>query len=95
MHQLLVLSICTISVALIAEMLTRASAQTRPDLKARCAQLLAYYDRYGSGRGEHSDGARNMTRLGAGVDCAEGRYEQGIRAMEKLLKSKKFSVPPP
>ena len=95
MHQLLVLSICTISIVLIAEMLARASAQTRHDAKARCAQLLAYYDRYGSGRGEHSDGARNMTRVAAGIDCAEGRYEAGIREMEELLKRKKFRVPPP
>ena len=63
------------------------------DLKARCDQLIAYFDRYGSGRGEHSDGARNMTRLSARIDCDRGQYEQGIRAMEDLLRRKKLAVP--
>ncbi|ODT21294.1 MAG: hypothetical protein ABS35_17695 [Kaistia sp. SCN 65-12] len=63
------------------------------DLKARCDQLIAYFDRYGSGRGEHSDGARNMTRLSARIDCDRGQYEQGIRAMEDLLRRKKLTVP--
>jgi len=64
------------------------------DLKARCDQLIAYFDRYGSGRGVHSDGARNMTRLSARIDCDRGQYEQGIGAMEDLLRRKKFTVPP-
>jgi hypothetical protein len=72
-----------------------ASAQTPQDLKARCDQLLSYYDRYGAGRSENSDGARNMTRLGAGVDCEKGRYQDSITAMEALLKQKHFDVPPP
>ncbi len=63
------------------------------DLKVRCDQLIAYFDRYGSGRGEHSDGARNMTRLSARIDCDRGQYEQGIRAMEDLLRRKKLAVP--
>lgn len=64
------------------------------DLKARWDQLIAYFDRYGSGRGVHSDGARNMTRLSARIDCDRGQYEQGIGAMEDLLRRKKFTVPP-
>ena len=63
------------------------------DLKARCDQLIAYFDRYGSGRGEHSDGARNMTRLSARIDCDRGQYEEGIKAMEDLLRRKKLAVP--
>jgi hypothetical protein len=65
------------------------------DLKARCQQLISMYDRYGASRGENSDGARNHTRIGAEVDCREGRYAQGIAEMETLLKQKNFDVPPP
>ncbi len=32
---------------------------------ARCRQLVAYYDRYGVGRNNNSDGRRNHTRIGA------------------------------
>jgi len=63
------------------------------DLKARCDQLIAYFDRYGSGRGEHSDGARNMTRRSARIDCDRGQYEEGIKAMEDLLRRKKLAAP--
>src|SRR5215468_8794438 len=76
---------------------TSAVAQTQAsasNLKARCDQLISYYDRYGVGRGENSDGARNHTRIAADLDCQQGRYEQGISAMEALLRRKNFDVPP-
>jgi len=72
-----------------------ASAQTPQDLKARCDQLLSYYDRYGASRSENSDGARNMSRIGAGIDCEHGRYQESIATMEALLKQKHFDVPAP
>lgn len=72
-----------------------AAAQSTASLKARCAQLIAYYDRYGMGRSTDSDGRRNHTRLAASIDCANGDYEKGIAAMEALLVAKKFTVPPP
>ena len=72
-----------------------ASAQSTEDLKARCNQLISYYDRFGASRSENSDGNRNMTRVGAGVDCEKGRYQESIAAMEGLLKQKHFDVPPP
>jgi len=90
-----------IAVVLAAAISSQASAQSQAttqnqqDLKARCNQLISYYDRYGSSRGENSDGARNFTRIGAGVDCEKGRYQDGIAAMEALLKQKSFEVPPP
>ena len=71
-----------------------AAAQPSPDPKARCAQLLAYWDRYGARRGEGGSGP-NMTRMGAGIDCEKGRYDSGIKAMEDLLKQNRFTVPPP
>ena len=71
-----------------------ATAPNTADLKARCDQLISIYDRYGASRSENSDGARNHTRIGAGVDCQQGRYSQGIAEMEALLKDKHFEVPP-
>jgi hypothetical protein len=71
-----------------------AAVPSNADLKARCQQLISFYDRYGASRGENSDGARNHTRIGAEVDCREGRYDQGIAEMETLLKQKQFDVPP-
>lgn len=65
------------------------------DLKARCDQLISLYDRYGASRSENSDGARNHSRISAGVDCDQGRYSEGVAAMESLLKQKHFEVPPP
>src|SRR5690348_8008611 len=39
-------------------------------LKGRCAELVAYFDRYGgTGRSEDSDGARNHTRISAQIEC--------------------------
>jgi len=64
-------------------------------LKARCQQLIAYYDRFGVGRSNNSDGRRNHTRIGAEIDCSRGLYAEGIAAMEKLLRAKKFTPPPP
>ena len=63
-------------------------------LKDRCAQLVAYFDRYGgTGRSEDTDGARNHTRIGAAIDCEKGQYDKGISAMEALLKRKHYDVP--
>ena len=70
-----------------------AAAQSNADLKARCEQLTAYYDRYGVDRSENSDGARNHTRIAAGLDCEDGHYAKGISEMEALLKRKAFDVP--
>jgi hypothetical protein len=72
-----------------------ASAQTTVDLQARCAQLVAFYDRYGRSRSLNSDGGRNHTRIAANIDCERGHYEKGIAIMEDLLRRKAFDVPPP
>ncbi|MPZ31723.1 MAG: hypothetical protein GEV13_12125 [Rhodospirillales bacterium] len=72
-----------------------ATAPGDADLKARCKQLISMYDRYGASRGENSDGARNHTRIGADIDCANGHAVEGVAAMEDLLKRKKFDAPPP
>ena len=70
-------------------------AQGEQTLKARCSQLMTFYDWYGSGRSENSDGSRHHTRIAADIDCKKGNYQDGIAAMEALLRRKKFDVPPP
>jgi hypothetical protein len=80
-------------IILMTALTNPASAQMDQDLKARCSQLIRYYDYYGASRTENSDGGRNMTRIGAQVDCTKGRYQAGIEAMEDLLRRKKFPVP--
>ena len=62
-------------------------------LAARCAELGAIFDRYGTRRSEGSGGP-DMIRLGAGIDCQRGRYAQGIAALEDLLKRNRISYPP-
>ena len=64
-------------------------------MKGRCSQLVAYFDRYGVGRGENSDGPRNHTRIGAAIECERVNYRQGIDTMAGLLKRKAFDVPKP
>ncbi len=78
-----------------AHMANLALAQTTVDPAARCAQLVAFYDRYGRSRSLNSDGGRNHTRIGANIDCERGHYEKGIAIMEDLLRRKAFDVPPP
>jgi hypothetical protein len=101
MHPLLPRSTLVLAAVLAAGLVNSASAQnsasasTSPDLKARCDQLISYFDRYGAGRSENSDGARNHTRIAAGLDCEKGHYAEGVAAMETLLKNKNFDVPPP
>ena len=110
MYPLSIRSVCAIAAAvLMTSMAVPASSQTESqqtaspaaspqmtsDAKARCKQLIDYFDRYGAGRSEASDGARNMTRIGAGIDCANGRTEEGVKAMEGLLARKELHLPPP
>jgi hypothetical protein len=87
------LAIAVMSSSAIAQ--NSATAPNNADLKARCDQLISMYDRYGASRSENSDGARNHTRIGAGIDCANGHAAEGVAAMEGLLKDKKFDAPPP
>ena len=87
------LAIALMSSSAIAQ--NSATAPNNADLKARCDQLISMYDRYGASRSENSDGARNHTRIGAGIDCANGHAAEGVAAMEELLKGKRFDASPP
>jgi hypothetical protein len=66
--------------------------QTNEQLAARCAELGAIFDRYGTRRSEGSGGP-DMTRLGAGIDCQKGRYQQGIKALEGVLDRNRIPYP--
>ena len=59
-----------LSALAVAALLPGAShgQQTNDQLAARCAELGALFDRFGTRRGEGSGGP-DMTRLGAGIDC--------------------------
>ena len=83
---------CAIAAPVLAPASVRAQ-QTDPQLAARCAQLGSLYDRYNTQRGEGSGGP-NLARLGAGVDCQKGRYQQGIKALEELLQRNRIPYPP-
>ena len=72
-----------------------AAAQTTAQLKARCSQLMAYYDRFGVARGIDHDGRRNHTRIDAEIDCRRGLYAEGISTLESLMLRKKLTPPPP
>jgi hypothetical protein len=100
MHQLVVRSSIVLAMALAVGAAGSAFAQSNStpspthDSKARCDQLISYFDRYaGTGRSENSDGLRNHVRIGAAIDCQNGRYDKGISEMEALLKNKGFDVP--
>src|SRR5258708_40375826 len=78
--------IAVLSALLASAVLVGARAQpTNEQLAARCGQLYALADRYLTRRGEGSGGP-NMTLLGAGLDCQKGRYDSGIKTLEKLLR---------
>ena len=67
-----------LSLLLVLTAQSLPSDNAEAGLKARCRQLIAYYDRYGLTRSAHSDGRRNLTRLGAEVDCRNGLYAEGM-----------------
>jgi hypothetical protein len=78
----------------MANSIIPAFGQSSSSLKARCSQLMTFFDWYSASRSENSDGARNHARLGAEMECKRGNYQEGIAMMEELLRRKKFDVPP-
>ena len=92
MHDLLVRSLLIVVTAAVVT-IPLAYAQVPPG-KARCDQLIDYFDYYGQSRSVGvSDGARNMTRIGAEIDCDRGDYQTGIAIMETLLREKRMGIP--
>ncbi len=74
--------------------LAQAPTASSAALQARCAQLVAYWDRYAGSKGE-GGGSMDMPRKSAVADCAAGRPEAGIRTLEDLLRRNGYTVPPP
>jgi hypothetical protein len=70
-----------------------AGAQDNQQLAARCTQLGALYDRYNVRRGEGGSGP-DLDRVGAGIDCQHGRYDKGIKTLERMLRNARIDVPP-
>jgi hypothetical protein len=85
--------LCTLAAAAVCT-LPMASRAQQNSLAARCDQLSTVADRVLSRRGK-GGGGPNMTVMGAGVDCRRGRYEQGIRDLERVLRAQGYTVPPP
>ena len=77
----------TIAFAVIALAVAATPAfSADPAAKKRCADLVAFYDRWGATRTpDNSDGARNHRRINAEFDCQRGDYATGIAKMEALL----------
>lgn len=71
----------------------QAQIQPNESPRAYCTRLTSFYDWYGASRSENTDGARNMTRIAAGIECERGDYVAGIATMENLMRAKGF-VPP-
>jgi hypothetical protein len=71
-----------------------SAQQAEMEPRARCAQLLAYWDQRSASKGEGATGS-DMTRKAAGLDCDNRRYGEGIKRMEDLLRQNRYPVPPP
>jgi hypothetical protein len=80
--------------ACAAGALPSAGGAQQDALSARCNQLFTMAGRALSRRSE-GGGGPNMIVTGGGVDCQKGRYEQGIRDLEKVLRNQGYTVPPP
>lgn len=68
--------------------------QAEMEPKARCAQLLAYWDQRSASKGEGASSS-DMARKAAGLDCDNRRYGDGIKRMEDLLRQNRYPVPAP
>jgi hypothetical protein len=68
---------------------------TSTALAVRCNQLYAIASRYVSGgAGAQGSSGSSLAVIGAGLDCEKGRYDEGIKALEKLLNGQRISYPP-
>ena len=83
-----------VMVLVIAMPIVAFGQQAEVEPKARCAQLLAYWDQRSASKGEGASGS-DMARKAAGLDCDNRRYADGIKRMEDLLRQNRYPVPPP
>ncbi len=73
---------------------TQHFADPTASSRARCAQLVEFWDRHSGGKGEGS-GGMDMPCKSAVADCSAGHTEAGIRTLEDLLRRNGHTVPPP
>ena len=92
MHRLRNMAIA--AAAAIAVPTMAAGQQRDMDPKARCDQLLTYWDQHSASKGEGASGS-DMARKAAGLDCDNRRYADGIKRMEDLLRQNRYPVPAP
>jgi hypothetical protein len=86
-------SLLSIAAAIALSDCTDTPAQPYNEpLARRCADLLAIFDKYGVQHSQGSGGP-DIIYVGAGIDCRNGRYAQGIQAMEDLLQRNKIPYP--
>jgi len=88
-HTIALAGILTIGTPAVA-----SAQQAEMEPRARCAQLLAYWDQRSASKGEGASGS-DMSRKAAGLDCDNRRYADGIKRIEDLLRQNRYPVPPP
>ena len=87
----------TVALASVLAIGTSAVVSAQPaevEPRARCAQLLAYWDQRSASKGEGASGS-DMARKSAGLDCDNRRHADGIKRMEDLLRQNRYPVPAP
>ena len=83
-----------ITIALVAATVSCASAPpASPKLMARCTQLYALWARYEPIFTLIHTGQKARAEL-ALEDCRNGRYEDGLQELERLLRRGHIPVPP-
>jgi hypothetical protein len=92
MHRLRSVALASVLAVGTPAMVVAQPAEMEP--RARCAQLLAYWDQRSATKGEGASGS-DMARKSAGLDCDNRRYGDGIKRMEDLLRQNRYPVPPP
>ncbi len=84
------LAACIVSAA--AATAWAATPSPPPGLVARCAELYRLWWNYDEDPVFFHTGERAQAEL-ALYRCQEGRYEEGIPPLEKLLQNSRFRVP--
>ena len=87
-------SLAAIAAAIALSGCTDTPAQPYNEaLAKRCGELLGIFDKYGVQHSQGSGGP-DIIYVGDGIECRNGRYAQGIQAMEDLLQRSKIPYPP-
>lgn len=92
MHHLRAVALASVLAIGAAAVAIAQPAEMEP--RARCDQLIAYWDQRSASKGEGASGS-DMARKAAGLDCDNRRYADGIKRMEDLLRQNRYPVPPP